>query len=84
MEMVKQGKMRLKLASVELKISYRQAKRIYSAYQEGGDAALIHGNAGKASNRKTDREVPERAKALYRGEIPWFRTDLRVGEDGGN
>jgi hypothetical protein len=72
MEMVKQGKKTLKSASVELKITYRQAKRIYRAYQEGGDGALIHGNTGKASNRKTDREILERAIALYRGKHPDF------------
>jgi hypothetical protein len=42
-ETVKQGKMALKTVSIELKISYRQAKRIYKAYREGGDAVLIHG-----------------------------------------
>jgi transposase len=72
MEMVKQGKMRLKSASIELKISYRQAKRIYRAYQEGGDAALIHGNVGKTSNRKTEQNILEKATRLYREKYPDF------------
>ncbi|GHV53595.1 hypothetical protein AGMMS49579_12650 [Spirochaetia bacterium] len=37
MEMVKQKKMRLKAAVIELKISYRQGERIYRAYLAGGD-----------------------------------------------
>jgi transposase len=72
MEMVKQGKMALKPASIELKISYRQGKRLYKAYREGGDAALIHGNAGKESNRKTDRKTVEKAVTLYREKYPDF------------
>jgi transposase len=72
MEMVRQKKMRLKTASIELKISYRQAKRIYRSYQEGGDAALLHGNTGKASNRKTGKEIQGKAMALYREKYPDF------------
>jgi transposase len=72
LEMVRQGKMRLKAAAIELKISYRQAKRLYKAYREWGDAALIHGNVGKASNRKTDKETLEKAIELYRQKYPDF------------
>ncbi|MDR0597566.1 MAG: hypothetical protein LBG14_03570 [Treponema sp.] len=32
MEMVKQGKTSLKAAAIELKVGYRQGKRIYAAY----------------------------------------------------
>jgi hypothetical protein len=58
MELVKQGKMALKTAAVELKVMRRQGKRIYAAYQRGGDEALIHGNVGKGSNRKTQGKCP--------------------------
>jgi hypothetical protein len=50
MEQVKRGKLTVKAASIELKVSYRQGRRIYAAYQSGGDAALIHGNVGRESN----------------------------------
>jgi hypothetical protein len=66
MEMVKQGKTLLKAAAIELKVSYRQGKRIYAAYLRGGDRALIHGNTGKQSNRRTNEAVRTAALAVYR------------------
>jgi hypothetical protein len=65
MEMVKQGQKTLKAASVELGMSYRQGKRVYRRYLEGGDEALIHGNTGKPSNRRTDPELARQALSLY-------------------
>jgi hypothetical protein len=61
MEMVKQRQKTLKAASLELGISYRQAKRVYQRYLEGGDQALSHGNKGKPSNRRTDPELVQQA-----------------------
>ena len=66
MELVKQKKQTIKAAGVKLKLSYRQAKRIYAAYLSGGDAALIHGNAGKRSNHKIAAETRESALQAYR------------------
>jgi hypothetical protein len=43
LEQVKTGPLTLKEAAVRLKISYRQAKRLYRACRDKGDAALIHG-----------------------------------------
>ena len=65
MEMVKREQKTLKAASLELGISYRQAKRVYQKYLNGGDAALIHGNKGKPSNRRTDRALVQKALSLY-------------------
>ncbi len=65
MEMVKQKQKTLKTASVELGVSYRQAKRIYQKYLEGGDEALVHGNKGKPSNHRSDEEIVEKALKLY-------------------
>jgi transposase len=66
MEMVKRKLKTLKAASLELGLSYSQAKRIYQRYLTGGDEALVHGNKGKPSNNKTDEGTVERAIALYR------------------
>jgi transposase len=65
MEMVKRGQKTLKAASLELGISYRQAKRVYQRYLGGGDEALIHGNTGKPSNRRTDVTLVQQALSLY-------------------
>jgi hypothetical protein len=76
MEMVKRNQKTLKAASLELGISYRQAKRIYQRYLEGGDQALSHGNKGKPSNRRTDPEVIQRAVALYAEQYADFGPTL--------
>ena len=41
LEMVVQKKISLKEASIEMKISYRQAKRIYKRYCQEGDIRII-------------------------------------------
>jgi transposase len=66
MAMVEAGQMTLKTASVQLGVSYRQAKRIRAAYKAGGDAAMVHGNSGKASPRRIDKAVREKALMAYR------------------
>jgi hypothetical protein len=66
LEMVKQGKQTLKSASVTLRISYRQTKRLYSVYGREGDAGLIHGNYGKRSNNRTCELVLRKALETYR------------------
>jgi len=59
---VKAGDLALKKATDLLRVSYRQAKRLWKRYQAGGAAALKHGNAGRKSNRA--RSAKERRKIL--------------------
>jgi hypothetical protein len=66
LEMARQGHMTLKAASVMLRISYRQTKRLYAAYRQEGDAGLVHGNCGRRSNNRTAEAVVERAVQAYR------------------
>ena len=54
MEQVVQKELLLKEAAVKLKVSYRQAKRIYRRYLEEGDEGLLHRNQGKASGMAYD------------------------------
>jgi len=65
MEMVRRNLKTLKAASLELGISYSQAKRIYQRYLKGGDEALVDGNIGKPSNNKTDEVTVKKAVELY-------------------
>jgi hypothetical protein len=76
MEMVKQDKKTLKAASVELGVSYRQAKRIYAKYLAGGDEALVHGNKGRPSNHKTDEILISTALKLYEEQYGDFGPTL--------
>jgi len=66
LEMVRQGHMTLKAASVMLRVSYRQAKRLYACYRKEGDAGLIHGNCGRSSNNCLPEETREAALKAYR------------------
>jgi transposase len=66
LEMVKQKKMPRKEAAKHLRLSYRQVLRIYKAYQERGDAALVHNLRGKRSGGRTAEADRERAIALYK------------------
>ena len=59
---VKGGDLRLTDAAKVMKLSYRQAKRLWKRYQASGAAALKHGNAGRRSNRA--RPAKERRKIL--------------------
>jgi transposase len=70
MELAKRGQMTIGAAAKELKVSYRQGRRIYAAYRTEGDQGLIHGNTGKVSNRKTAGDVREAALRAYREREP--------------
>lgn len=54
-------------------LSYRQAKRLWRRYREGGAQALQHGNAGRRSNRAKPRKFRERVlgrvRSQYGGEV---------------
>ena len=60
-------------AAERMELSYRQSKRLWRRYREQGAAGLVHGSAGRASNRATPKK--RRAKVLglirekYRGEV---------------
>jgi transposase len=86
MELVKRGQLTIRAAAHELKASYRQGRRIYAAYVREGDSGLIHGNAGKRSNRKTAEEIRENAVKAYRERYndfgPTFAAEKLAGEEG--
>ena len=60
-------------ASERMGLSYRQSKRLWKRYQAKGAKGLVHGNAGRSSNRAQPKKV--RAKVLrlirqkYSGEV---------------
>ena len=76
MEMVKRKQKTLKAASLELGISYSQAKRIYQRYLTGGDEALVHGNTGRPSNNRTDERAITKAVEGYREKYSDFGPTL--------
>lgn len=69
---VKAGELRLKDAAPVMRTSYRNAKRLWKKYQQGGAAALKHGNAGRRSNRarpgKERQKILKRVREKYGGD----------------
>jgi transposase len=63
---VKNKDLKLVEAAEVLGLSYRQAKRQYGRYREGGSKALVHGNAGKPSNQAKPEKDRRRALALVK------------------
>jgi hypothetical protein len=47
-------------------VEYRQAKRLWARYQSQGDAGLVHGLRGRASNRQAAAGLRERVLELCR------------------
>ncbi len=83
---VRDGGLSLTKAGALLAISYRQMKRLWSRYQSAGDAGLVHGLRGRASNRQVDGSRKERALALYREKYadygPTLAAECLQREDG--
>lgn len=68
-----------------MRVSYRQAKRIYRRFREEGDAGLVHRQRGQRSNRSTPAEVQERILARYRERYAGFGPTLaaeKLTEEG--
>lgn len=72
MDLVKAGRMTLVEASCKLKVSYRQARRIYARYRAEGDAGLIHKLQGRSSNHKLDEDLKQRILEAYQDRYTGF------------
>ena len=88
---VKSKQLKLKDAAALLSVSYRQAKRLWKGYRQGGAKALKHGNAGRRSNRakaeKFRRQVLKLVRQKYSGRVgerfgPTLAAEHLAEEDG--
>jgi len=88
---VKAGTLRVIEAAKVLGVSYRQAKRLWRRYREGGATALRHRHAGQPSNRGTVATTRHRVLALirqkYAGDVasrfgPTLVAEHLASEDG--
>src|ERR1700693_6567295 len=62
---VRSKQLRVADAAGLLRVSYRQAKRLWKRYREEGAAGLQHRSAGRSSNRAHDEKF--RQQVLRRG-----------------
>jgi len=58
------GDLQLQDAAAVLGLSYRQTKRVWRRYREGGAEGLKHGNAGRDSNRGKPKKLRRRVLNL--------------------
>ena len=70
---VKSGAWTLVEAAERMELSYRQSKRLWKRYQKHGAAGLVHGSAGRASNRVKPKKLRTKVVRLirqkYSGEV---------------
>ena len=83
---VKDRLISVKEASEKLGIGYRQCKRLWKRYREGGEQAIIHRARGVVANNHLDTELKARMVARYRetyhGFGPTLACEKLVEEDG--
>lgn len=53
-------------AAERMRVSYRQAKRLWKRYQKKGGAGLVHCSAGRESNRAKPKKLREKVLRLIR------------------
>jgi hypothetical protein len=82
---VKAAELRLVDAAVVMRLSYRQAKRLWKRYQAGGAASLKHANAGRKSNRacapKQRKKILRKVQEKYGGFGPTLAAEHLASED---
>ena len=85
MARVQAGDLWLKNAADLMRVSYRQAKRLWRRYQAGGAAGLQHGNAGRGSNRrrpeKERQRILRKVEGKYSGFGPTLASEHLASED---
>jgi transposase len=63
---VEKGEIQQTAAAELLDIGYRQVKRLYVRYREHGASGLVHGNAGRRSNRAKPQKLRKKIMELIR------------------
>lgn len=79
------GRLKLIEAAAAMRVSYRQAKRIWRRYGESGDAGLVHRSRGRPGNRRKPAAVKERILQRFMQRYADFGPTLAaqfLGEDG--
>lgn len=85
-EAVESGRLQLTDAAVRMKVSYRQAKRIWRRYREEKDAGLCHRGRGRSPNNAYTKAVKEgileRYQERYAQFGPTFAAEKLAEDDG--
>jgi hypothetical protein len=65
---VRSKQLRVVDAATLMRVSYRQAKRLWKRYREEGAVGLQHRSAGRASNRAHQLKFRQKVLRLVRGK----------------
>ncbi len=76
MKQIKAKLLSVVAAAELLRLSYRQAKRVWRRYQKQGDEGLVHCGRGRAGNRCKKAKLRERILARYKKRYPDFGPTL--------
>lgn len=76
---VRSKQLRVVDAAVMMRLSYRQAKRLWKRYRERGATGLRHGSAGRRSNRAHDEKFQRKVLRLVREKYSGGEVDERFG-----
>ncbi len=83
---VKDGKLSLAQAARVMKLSERQAWRVWKRYGQSGDAGLMHGLRGRRSNRSLGDDLRQKVLKRYRERYddfgPTLAAEKLAGDDG--
>lgn len=83
---VKSGKLSVAKAAGVMRLSERQAWRVWKRYRHWGDAGLVHALRGRRSNRSLEEELRQKVLWRYRQRYGDFGPTLaaeKLGEDDG-
>jgi len=72
MTRVAEGVLKLRVAGEMMRVTYRQAKRIWRRYRQEGDGGLVHRGRGRRSNRRRPVAEQQRAVGLYTKQYAGF------------
>jgi hypothetical protein len=73
---VKRKELTVVSAAQLMGISLRQSRRVWKQFHTSGDAGLVHGLRGRASNRRLSEEVRERAVKIHQERYADFGPTL--------
>ena len=82
---IEQGQYSQAKAAELLRLTVRQVRRLQRRLEVGGDASLVHGLRGKASNRREDPKVRKQILQAYRKQYAGFGPTLaceKLAEQG--
>jgi len=69
---VGEGEQTLRQAAARMRLSYRQAKRLWKRYRCNQAAGLVHRSRGRPSNRRKPPELRQRCLELVRNHLEGF------------